>query len=213
MTRQRLGRRALLGASLAALAAPMAVPRAATAAGEPAEVIRALNAALLASMKAPPETSFASREAALRPVIESAYALPAVLRAAVGLRFDGFPADQKAALLEAFTRFTVASYVSNFNAFGGESFEVTPPAAGVPGKVVVMSRIVPKSGEATAINYVMQSDGNGGWQIVDVLLAGTISRVAVQRSDFRSLVAAGNASALIKSLQAKVSALESGQKF
>lgn len=205
MTRREL---ALFGAALLALG-PLDP---AWAAGDPAGVIRSLDDALLASMKAPPGTSFQSREASLRPVIERAYALPVVLRAVVGLRYDSFPDDQKATLLEAFTRFTVASYVSNFNSYSGERFEVTPTVPGTGARVTVPSRILPASGEATAIDYVMQPDNAGDWRIVDVLLAGTISRVAVQRSDFRSLVAQGNAAALIRSLQNKVAALEGGQK-
>ena len=49
-----------------------------------------------------------------------------------------------------------------------------------------------------------------GWKVVDVLLDGTISRVAVQRSDFASLVTSGNASPLINSLKSKVSTLSGG---
>jgi phospholipid transport system substrate-binding protein len=50
--------------------------------------------------------------------------------------------------------------------------------------------------------------------VVDVLLDGTISRVAVQRSDFRGTLAHGGVPALIASLERKVrdmagSALES----
>ena len=41
------------------------------------------------------------------------------------------------------------------------------------------------------------------WKAVDVLLDGTISRVAVQRSDFRSLLGTGDAGALIASLERK----------
>ncbi len=53
------------------------------------------------------------------------------------------------------------------------------------------------------IDYVMRG-GAGGWRIVDVLLNGSISRVAVQRSDFRALLESGNPAALIDSLKRKV---------
>jgi len=43
-----------------------------------------------------------------------------------------------------------------------------------------------------------------------VLLDGSISRVAVQRSDFRSLLGSGHAGALIRSLQDKVAQLSGG---
>ena len=49
-----------------------------------------------------------------------------------------------------------------------------------------------------------------GWRAVDVLLDGSISRVAVQRSDFRKLLDPGDASALIASLEKKVSDLSGG---
>jgi phospholipid transport system substrate-binding protein len=49
-----------------------------------------------------------------------------------------------------------------------------------------------------------------GWRIIDVLLDGTISRVAVQRSDFRALLASGDPAPLINSLKRKVVDLSGG---
>jgi len=43
-----------------------------------------------------------------------------------------------------------------------------------------------------------------------VLLEGSISRVAVQRSDFRNALASGDADALIASLRRKVADLSGG---
>jgi phospholipid transport system substrate-binding protein len=55
----------------------------------------------------------------------------------------------------------------------------------------------------------MRQDG-GEWKVVDVLADGSISRVAVQRSDFRRLVDRGGAPALIQSLNSKTSDLSGG---
>ena len=44
---------------------------------------------------------------------------------------------------------------------------------------------------------------SSGWRVVDVLAEGAISRVAVQRSDFRRLLARNGAQGLADSLQAK----------
>ncbi|HUB15081.1 MAG TPA: ABC transporter substrate-binding protein [Acetobacteraceae bacterium] len=43
--------------------------------------------------------------------------------------------------------------------------------------------------------------GPAGWQVVDVLTDGYISRVAVQRSDFRQLLASGGPPALTAGMQ------------
>ena len=76
---------------------------------------------------------------------------------------------------------------------------------------IVGTRIVPASGDPTRIDYVMRQ-ANGQWKAVDVLLDGSISRVAVQRSDFRALIGSGDAKALIASLRSKSATLEAGGK-
>jgi len=73
---------------------------------------------------------------------------------------------------------------------------------------VVETEIVPKTGDPIRMDYVMRQ-GVSGWQAVDVLETGTISQVAVQRSDFRSLLE-GGADKLIDSLRAKVDKLSGG---
>jgi phospholipid transport system substrate-binding protein len=74
---------------------------------------------------------------------------------------------------------------------------------------VVETEIVPKAGDPTRIDYVMHQ-GPAGWRATDVLEQGTISQAAVQRSDFRSLLAGGDAGKLIDSLKAKVATLSGG---
>ena len=76
-------------------------------------------------------------------------------------------------------------------------------------RVVVKSRIAPVNGDATELDYVMKQTASG-WKVVDVLAAGSISRVAVQRSDFRHLLSKGGGDALLASLQRKTSDLSGG---
>jgi len=179
--------------------------------GGPAAPIAALNAALRAGMQAGRATPFATRVARLRPAVEGAFDLPAILAASVGPRFAGFPDAGKAALLAAFTEFTVATWASNFDSDGGEVFEVVAETRASGADQVVTTRIVPPGGEATRLDYVMRQ-GAGGWKAVDILLSGTISRVAVQRSDFRSLVAGGDPAPLIASLRRRSEGLAAGAR-
>lgn len=200
----RLPRRLLL---LLGTLAPLAA-RAAPA--EAAAPIAALNQALLTAMRAGQATPFAQRYATLAPVVQRAFDLPGVLQATIGPRWAGLPPEQQAQLLDLFTRFTVASYVANFDEFGGERIEVLPESRAIGADQLVATQIAPSSGEPTRIDYVMRQ-GPGGWRAVDVLLNGSISRVAVQRSDFRSLIAVGDASRLIENLQRKVAELSGGE--
>jgi phospholipid transport system substrate-binding protein len=73
----------------------------------------------------------------------------------------------------------------------------------------VRTEIVSANGDRVRLDYVMRQDG-GTWRAVDVLLDGSISRVAVQRSDFRKILSGGDPDALISSLRRKIADLSDG---
>lgn len=201
-----LSRRFVLGTLLVLPAAVRA-----QSATSPTAPVAALDDALIAAMKSGRAVPFAQRAAALAPVVQRSFDLAAILRASVGPRFGSLPASQQSALLAAFTEYTVATYVANFDSFSGERFTMAAQTRAAGADQVVSTQLVPARGEPTRLDYVMRQ-GPAGWQIVDVLVDGSISRVAVQRSDFRSLLAGGGANALITSLKAKAGRLASGQK-
>lgn len=200
-----LARRALLGGLLL----PVLVRPALAADAEAAAPIAALNRGLLAGMRAGKATPFPQRFTALAPSVEGAFDIPGILQASVGPRWAALPPAQQSQLLDVFRRFTVASYVANFDSFNGEKLEVLPASRTVGADQVVATQIVPSSGAPTRIDYVMRRTP-AGWRAVDVLLNGSISRVAVQRSDFRSLLGSGDAGPLIQSLQRKTADLSGG---
>ncbi len=171
--------------------------------------IAALNRGLLAGMRAGKAVPFTQRFATLAPLVEGAFDIPGILQASVGPRWAALPPAQQSQLLDVFRRFTVASYVANFDSYGGEKLELLPESRNVGADQVVASQIVPANGTPTRIDYVMRRT-SAGWRAVDVLLNGSISRVAVQRSDFRSLLGSGDATPLIQSLQRKIADLSGG---
>ncbi len=207
----RLARRALLlslplAPPLALLAPTRPHAQAPAASDSPAAPIAALNAALLAGMQAGRATPFATRAARLRPVVVRAFDLAAILAASVGPRFATFPDATRRDLLEAFSDFTVATWVGNFDTANGETFDIAPQTRPSGADEIVSTRIIPRSGEPIRLDYVMRKS-QAGWQAVDILLNGTISRVAVQRSDFRALLAGGDPAPLLASLRRRAADL------
>ena len=165
---------------------------------------------LLAVMRAGRTVPFEKRFDQLAPAVENAFDLATILQVSVGPFWPMLPADQKAMLQAAFRRYTIASYVNSFDNYTGQRFEVSPQLRDLPnGEQEVNTRIIPRNGDPHVLDYVMRQDPQG-WRAVDVLLDGTISRVAVQRSDFRSLLNRGGAEALAKSLQEKTADLSGG---
>ena len=153
--------------------------------------------------------SFAARFNALAPVVDRAFDIPTILRASVGLQYASIPPAQQQRLLQVFREFTIASYVSNFSG-SGDRFSIEPQTRQAGPDTVVQTAITSSGGSSTRVDYVMRA-GATGYRVVDVLLDGTISRVAVERSDFRSALENGGADALISELSKKVSSLSDGQ--
>ena len=174
---------------------------------DPAVPIRALDDALLGAMKTG-HAPFATRYQALAPAVDRAFDLPQVLKTVVGLRWASIPQDAQTRLLATFRAYTIANYAANFNSWSGDRIDVLPETRTVGADRVVETQIVPKSGEPTRLDYVMRQ-GPQGWRAVDVLEQSTISQAAVQRSDFRSLLA-GGPDELIGSLQQKIDTMSGG---
>ncbi len=182
----------------------------AQAAADPATVpIDQFYAVLLTVMKAGKRTPFPQRVQMLTPAVDAAFDLAGILRVSVGAYWSSLPPAQQQALLAVFRTYTICNYVSSFHSYKNRVIYVAPTTRPVGSERVVTTTITKTNGDALRIDYVMRNE-DAGWKVVDVLLDGTISRVAVQRSDFASLVTSGNASQLIATLKSKVNVLSDG---
>jgi phospholipid transport system substrate-binding protein len=203
------GRRSLLAAA-APLVAVAAAPARSQGSQAVVAPIQKLVDGLLRIMKEGNATRFAHRFDMIAPVIEDAFDLETILREAVGPTWSTLPPDQQQMLFQAFRRYTVASYVNNFDNYSGQHFEVQPTPRPVGnGEMIVKTEIVSVSGTRHELDYVMRQSSSG-WHAVDVLADGSVSQVAVERSDFRRLLNRGGAQALAESLTRKSDDLSDG---
>jgi phospholipid transport system substrate-binding protein len=205
----QMGRRGLVTRAAAFVALSQGVAQA-QGGDSPVAPVARLDDALVASMKGGARMSFDERYRMLAPVIDQVFNLDTVLANSIGLSWASMPAERKAELSAAFRRYTVSSYVSNFNSYNGQSFQISPSVRSVGEKqVVVQTHLIRADDSPLDLSYLV-SETQSGWQVVDVLMNGSISRVAVQRSDFRELLRNGGVPALVAGLQSKVASLSGG---
>ncbi|WP_428396226.1 ABC transporter substrate-binding protein [Lichenicoccus sp.] len=199
--------------SLSALTGPSAVARASKAgamSSNPVTPISELYKALTRIEGEGGSTPFADRARLLAPAIDQAFNIPAILHTSIGPRYASIPGDQQQELERVFRQFTIARYVSNFTADSGDTLKVMPQARKSPygSDEIVQTQLISKGGTTTKLDYVMRQFAQG-WKVVDVLLDGHISQVAVQRSDFASTVETGDAKPLIERLKKKIRSFSS----
>ncbi|HTW71454.1 MAG TPA: ABC transporter substrate-binding protein [Acetobacteraceae bacterium] len=193
-----------------ALATKQAHPQPAAGGGGPIAPIQRLNDALLDAMREGQETPFTQRYRQLDPVIAQTFDLTQILAKSVGLAWSSLPSQEKADLLAAFRRYTVSSYAANFNSYSGQRFEISPEVRRLSdSEAIVSTQIIPEQGSPNTLDYVMSLEA-GDWLVADVLADGSISRVAVQRSDFSQLLLNGGVPALVAGLRHKVASLSGG---
>jgi phospholipid transport system substrate-binding protein len=188
---------------IALVAAPLSAvvplqPAYAQAADPAVAQVQGFYDALTASMKAGGTPK--SRYEKLKPAVEKAFDLPAMTAAAVGPAWASASEADKKALIDAFSRMTIANYAKNFDSYSGEKFTVEP-ASIVRGSDHFVKSALKTSNETIAFNYRLHQ-ASSEWKITDVLLAGNISQMAQKRSDFATTLASGGPTALAKRINA-----------
>jgi len=153
---------------------------------------------LVASMKSGGTAK--SRYEKLKPAIEKTFDLPTMTATAVGPTWASASEADKNALIEAFTRMSIANYAKSFDSYNGEKFTVEP-ASIVRGGDRFVKSTMKTSDDTIAFNYRMHQAGSE-WKITDVLLEGNISQMAQKRSDFAATLSTGGPQALAKRINA-----------
>jgi phospholipid transport system substrate-binding protein len=174
-----------------------------------ASQIRAYCDALLETMKHAKELGVQGRYDRLAPVIRANFDLGAMTRIAVGLDWPSMPPEQQTALVENFTRMTIATYANRFDGYSGERFDVDPAVEARKADRIVRTKLVHPDGQSEALNYLMRGSGEA-WKAVDVYLSGTISELATRRSEFGAILKSGGPQALIESLRQRSGKLLQG---
>ena len=162
--------------------------------------VRVFYDALLETMKQAERLGIRGRYDKLSPVVRATFDLAAMTRIAVGPSWSSIVPEKQSELIESFTRMTVATYANRFDGYSGERFEIEPQSEVRATGRIVRTKLVPSTGEAVTLNYLMRESA-GQWKIVDVYLTGTISELATRRTEFTAILKNGGAQALIDSLR------------
>jgi len=189
-----------------AIAAPLQAVSA--AADDPAALqpIETLDNALLEAMKAGKALDFAARAQKLDPVIRSVFDLPYMAQVMAGRYWDKMTDDERNRFVDTFSRWTIATYASNFKGYDGESFETL--GQDDTGKTVwVRTRLNLPGKDPVSLNYVMRKNAANVWQAADIYYNGSISEVARRRSEFQEVIAKKKVDGLIAALEEKIGQL------
>jgi phospholipid transport system substrate-binding protein len=200
--------RRIIGLSLAlSLILGVLAGRTAALAANPQDSVRGFYDTLLTTMKNGPTLGQSGRYARLAPVVDRVFDVRSMTRLAIGPSWATLPPTRQQQI-DAFRHYVAATYADRFDGYSGQQLQVTGERP-YNADVIVQTKIVKSDGDTTTLDYLMH-ENQGLWQISDVYLDGTISQLAIQRSEFYSILRREGVDGLVMALNRKVDLLGKG---
>ena len=195
------------GLCLAMFVAVGLITSASAAVSNPEDAVRNFYSVLLGNMQQGRMLGEIGRYAKLAPVVDRTFDISLMTRLAVGPAWETLPPAQQRQLQAAFAHYVTATYADQFDSYSGQQLQVTGERPN-GSNVMVQTKIVKSNGETTKLDYLMRPN-QGSWQISDVYLDGTISQLAVHRSEFYSILRREGVDGLVMALNRKTDLLQS----
>jgi phospholipid transport system substrate-binding protein len=177
---------------------------------EPKAVVEELNASLLGVLQQAEPLGYQGRYDKLQAILGETFDLPYMGEKVIGRYWKSLsPADQQK-WLEVFRRYTVANYAGRFRKFTGQRFETLGTEPGASDTTIVRARIIDPQGENVDLTYRLH-EVDGHWRVIDVFYRGTVSELALRRSEYSAILQRAGLDALIAALEGKIADLRAGR--
>jgi phospholipid transport system substrate-binding protein len=171
--------------------------------------VERLHATLIDIMQNADKLGYNGRFGELRPVVVETFDLPFMASKSVGRHWKSLGDDDKTRWNDVFVRLITANYAGRFDAFSGEHFETVGEEPAINDTRVVLTRLVIPDDEDVQLNYRLRKVGDE-WRIIDIYLNGTVSELALRRSEYSAVLKRDGFEKLLTTLTAKVDELSEG---
>jgi len=171
-------------------------------------VVERLHAVLIEVMKEAEPLGYQGRYDRLSPVLQELFDLPFMAEKSVGRHWKTTSQEDRATLVQTFIRYTIANYAGRFHGYSGQNFETLGEEPSARGTRLVRTRLVDPNDENVKLDYRLRAT-DGDWKIVDVYLNGTVSELALRRSEYSSLIKRDGLEALLAALDERIESLAS----
>jgi len=172
----------------------------------PGSVVDALHAEPLNVMMNAGTLGYQGRYDELAKKLPALFDIPFMAEKSVGRYWKTADEEERQHLLKTFTEFTIANYAGNFDGYTGETFETLEEVESTHGTRLVRSRLNESDGDEVQLDYRLRPE-DGGWKIIDIYLNGTVSELALRRSEYSALIQREGFDSLIVALDEKITEL------
>lgn len=197
-------------AAVAVLAACFPVPGRADAPPAASAVVERLNDTLLGVMKDAAGLGYQGRYDRLAPVLEETFDFDFMSRFVLGPGWQELSAEDQRQWTAAFRRVTIATYAGRFTGWGGEAFKMLGEEPAPQDTVFIKTLLDRPAGEEDVeLTYRLRRTA-AGWRVVDIYQKGTVSELALRRSEYSAVLKREGFATLLKTVDAKAADYAAG---
>jgi len=164
--------------------------------------IERFNATLLEIMKGGEQLGYAGRFAKVEPVLVETFDVPFMAAKSVGTTWRKLDTDQRQRWVAAFQAYMVSNFADRFDEYTGQRLEVVGEKPASHDTRVVLTQIHRPGDDSVELNYRMR-ETDAGWRVVDIYSGGSVSEIALRRSEYAAVLKQGGIDKLIASVSAK----------
>ena len=167
------------------------------------EVIEGFHAELLSVMKSATELGYEGRLKRLTPIVGDTFDTRFMAAKSIGRYWKTISEQEQDRLLATFGRYTVANYAGRFSGYTGEEFQTNGEEPSLQGTTLVHTTLIIPKDDDVRLDYRVRAV-DGEWKIIDIYLDGTVSELAMRRSQYSALIRREGLDALIAALEKKM---------
>jgi len=174
------------------------------------EFTAAFNESLLGVMKDAETLGYQGRYDKLAPLLAKNFDLPFMARFALGRAWKDLDEAQQAKWQEKFIEVTTATYAGRFKGDSGGHFENLGEEPAAQDTLFVKTKLIIPDADNVELTYRVRPTG-GSWRIIDVYLNGTVSELALRRSEYSSVLKREGFDKLVELVDQKIADLAAGK--
>ena len=168
------------------------------------DLINRLGSEAVEILKHKDSTTFSEREAKFRELLIEGFDMRTISRFVIGKYWRQASDEQKKAYNDIFTNFITRVYAVRFDAYSGETFEVTQTVKDSSGDYWVRTNIHrPGGGQPIRVDYRVRHMKDGSYKVIDVVVED-ISMLNTQRVEFASVINRRGIDGLIEDMHARL---------
>lgn len=172
-------------------------------------VIDELDATLLSVMKDAKTLGYQGRYDRLAPVLANTFDFDFMGRFVLGPGWQELSPEDQKRWITAFTNVTTATYAGRFTGWGGETFKTLGQEVAPQDTVFVKTMLDRPKDDDVELTYRLRKTA-AGWRVVDIYQKGTVSELALRRSEYSTVLKRDGFAKLLATMDAKAADYASG---